>query len=351
MWFSIDRSNQPQTNLEHVIDLGHGWYFRSYLPLVDTVTKWGYDFQSPHSGNAVIVQQQGSRVVLDLSLFKDFDLVHDQRRGIAITNLDVPGADPLPRDTVHCEFHQGQLDTQKMSWKNLLGSRGSKTASEVKQKITQILQRNILSRRRYGNDLLAVFTGGLDSGTICAVLDSMDLDVRYIISESHMMYWPDLEPTCIVAKGSYRQENYSPYSFYHRDLSGALTGFFGDTVCLHNATLYAQSRDLISNDLDAEDLYDVCPDNAQSFYHVLQIDKAIQNIVLSTKFVHWYPDFEIIDPYRDPEILQSVCCLDLENLVKQFGSAWIQRDIVREVAPEWLPRLCKKKNDYSQFTT
>lgn len=350
MWFSIDRDSSTQ-QLRYVTSVNDGWYLHSYLPLTPPTTTWGYRFASAHSGNAITIQHSEQNTHIDFAFFKDFDLRQDLAKGILLTNLPGSNGTAMPKDVISIEFGTQGFITHKADWKALLGQRGSLSQDQVIIGVMSLLRQNIVMAYHDQRSRHAVFTGGLDSGAVCAILDSLDLEHKVIINQLHDGYWPDLQHRCIVASAGHRSEAHSPYSFYQPEFSGALTGFYGDTVCLHNASLYAQSHGLIGSHIDDENLYDQCQESWQPFSNMLQIDQAIRHIVLQTRFVHWYPDFDIIDPYRDPEILGMVCRLSNEDLIRQFGQAWLQRSMIQQVAPEWSARLCVKKNDYDRFTS
>ena len=98
------------------------------------------------------------------------------------------------------------------------------------------------------------------------------------------------------------------------------------------------------------DLYDKKEPNN---FPILNDKDAILNAVLSFNRAcyhrQWFNDFQMLDPYRDPRLFETILRLPLNDLVEQFGTAKIQKDIMKMISTEWFDTLCEYKNDYKKF--
>jgi hypothetical protein len=73
---------------------------------------------------------------------------------------------------------------------------------------------------------------------------------------------------------------------------------------------------------------------------------AIVKLHSQPTFQQWFGDFQILDPYRDPELFLTVISLDTEDLVKQLATGQLQKDLIDRWNPDWLSHICKHKNEY-----
>ena len=134
-------------------------------------------------------------------------------------------------------------------------------------------------------------------------------------------------------------------SFYqHNNL---ITGFYGDLTVTHNGDMYNQARGLYKTDIqlyDPKEPKDYIPFNTRE-----DIINAIYHVNTHTYFRHWFPDFQILDPYRDPRLFEIISRLSLTDLIEQVGTGKIQKDIVGSFNKEWVNNLCDTKNNYDKF--
>jgi hypothetical protein len=111
--------------------------------------------------------------------------------------------------------------------------------------------------------------------------------------------------------------------------------------------MYNQAKGLYETQLP---LYDPKgPNDFIPFNSKEDIINAIYYINTHTYFRHWFPDFQILDPYRDPRLFEIICRLNLKDLVEQIGTGKIQKNIVGSLNKEWVNNLCDTKNNYDKF--
>jgi hypothetical protein len=75
---------------------------------------------------------------------------------------------------------------------------------------------------------------------------------------------------------------------------------------------------------------------------------AIIKILITTKFRQWFDNFVILDPYRDIELTRLIVSLPLVDLLEQFGSAWVQKEIIASMDSLYLNKILKNKNVYNK---
>jgi hypothetical protein len=218
---------------------------------------------------------------------------------------------------------------------------------QVQQRLEQNLQICLdLSQSKH-----VVFTGGLDSGLLAFMAHHCQQKFTAVISSEFKEYWKNLPfPVCYAelqqGMSGIDDDNVKP-SFYQKEHTQAITGFFGDTSMLHHGSLYGQSVGLTD---PIDNLYDENQDlSLPKFKNEHQLRLAIVKLSLNTKFRHWFDNFEIFDPYRDPTFLDIITGLSCSELVKQFGTASLQKNIIKNYNPDYLKYICDKKNNYEKF--
>jgi hypothetical protein len=111
--------------------------------------------------------------------------------------------------------------------------------------------------------------------------------------------------------------------------------------------MYNQAKRLYETQLplyDPKEPNDYIPFNSKE-----DIINAIYYTNTHTYFRHWFPDFQILDPYRDPRLFEIICRLDTTDLIEQIGTGKIQKNIIGSFNKEWVNNLCDTKNNYDKF--
>jgi hypothetical protein len=297
-----------------------------------------------HGGNFVEVAQDGVHV--QWSFYQDFDIKQDLAQGVLLTNDPAMPGTKLAPDVIGLSVPDHAMKLHSMDWRPAL-QRELDPAEAVHQ-IRQRLSENLvhcLDQAQAPHRI--VFTGGLDSGVLAFMALHQGREFQCVVNTQHRQIWTDLPFPQIIYRDSSVPIGADPCvreSYYDADMTDCVTGFFGDTALMHNRTLYDQCRDLGAPPVD---LYDrAAPDPAPRFRNQFQARQASINIMRTTRFRQWFPDFRILDPYRDPDITQLVLSLPWNELCSQFGSAWIQREIIQSFDPGWSRFLLKHKNEY-----
>lgn len=308
--------------------------YNSFKPIL-----YGYKL-GEHGGNFVEFIDNK----IKFSLHKDFKLYRTSE--IFLTNITVEGEE-LPNDII-------EYDLETHEYKRYQPIIGQLSYENVVQKITNILLENIQTCLEL-SDPKIVYTAGLDSSTLAYLAHYHGIDFTCLIHDKYKdkFHVPfnnirycefQQNPEFVTVYGPI--DNIKP-GFYQDENNYLITGYYGDNTILHHKELYHQTKHLCQVDIN---LYDL---TAPSFDTKLNSKEDIINAVIyintQNYFRQWFDDFQILDPYRDPRLFETVLSLPLKDLIEQFGSAKIQKDIIRSMNNVWLKNICEHKNDYSKF--
>jgi len=293
-----------------------------------------------HGGN--YVEMVGNKI--KFSFHKDFKLY--KNNSIVLTNLEIDGEE-LPNDII-------EYDLETNEFKRYVPNIGVLTYDVVISKVTDILLENIKTCAKL-SDPKIVYTAGLDSSTLAYIAQHNNIDFTCLVQDKYekkfklpfvkLKYYQlqDL-PDFPINLG--RMDNIKP-GFYQPENNNLITGYYGDNTILHHKELYHQTKHLCNVEVE---LYDL---TGPAVSHLLNSKDDIVNSVMyintQNYFRQWFPNFQILDPYRDPRLFEVVLSLPLKELIEQFGSAKIQKDIIHSINNEWLTQICDHKNDYSKF--
>lgn len=300
-------------------------------------TNYGYKL-GECGGNYINFTDQG----IEFSFHKDFKLYTND--DIVLTNLHIDGTE-VSSDILYFDFAQKNF----VKYVPALGDEISYTDAILR--VHEILLENINTCYNLGATKIA-YTAGLDSSTLAYIAEYHQHTFSCIVDKTYEGRFKNLpfkniiyeerqaRPTDSVDYGEYVRD-----SFYQHDK--LITGFYGDLTVVHNGDMYNQSRLLHVTD---KPLYDPKPVNNYATFNTKQdIINAIYYTNTHTYFRHWFSDFQILDPYRDPRLFEIICQLNLVDLVEQIGTGKIQKDIVSSLNKEWLNNLCNTKNNYDKF--
>jgi hypothetical protein len=289
-------------------------------------------------GNYVNFTDQG----IEFSFHKDFKLYKND--GILLTNIATEGTE-VSSDILYFDYNQ------KTAISYVSAPRDELSYDEAITNIHKILLENLNTCYELGASNIA-YTAGLDSSTLAYIAEYHRHTFSCIIDNTYKNKLKDLPFKNVIYETRQQKPddnvNYGEYvrdGFYqHNNL---ITGYYGDLTVVHNGDMYNQSRLLhITN----KPLYDPKPLNDYTTFNSKQdIINAIYYTNTHTYFRHWFPNFQILDPYRDPRLFEIICRLNLVDLVEQIGTGKIQKDIVSSLNKEWLNNLCNTKNNYDKF--
>jgi len=242
------------------------------------------------------------------------------------------------------------LTTQLYDTKSWLMSQCQSIDSTVAQ-LKECLWKNLKKCLELSSTKWIVFTGGLDSSLLVFLAWHNRCVFNALVSEEFKNFW-DLPFNTHYAKLQNYPEGFEHHtiksSFYQPEYNHSITGFFGDTTMLHHGSMYYQSKHLASP-LTDDQLYDRADTNLPLFDSEIALRASIVKLSLSTKFRHWFPNFEILDPYRSPLLLDIIMKMSCQDLVHQLGSGILQKTLIKDLDPLNLNYICRRKNDYSQF--
>jgi len=279
---------------------------------------------------------------IEFSFHKDFKLYKNDN--ILLTNLKIDGEE-LPSDILYFDY----VDRKPIQYTQRMGSEIGYTS--VLTRVYEILLENLRTCYKLGANKIA-YTAGLDSSTLAYIAEYHQRMFECVIDKTYEGRFNNLPFKHIKYETRQAKPNddidYGEYvrdSFYQHDK--LITGFYGDLTVVHNGDMYNQARRLYETQLplyDPKEPNDYIPFNSKE-----DIINAIYYTNTHTYFRHWFPDFQILDPYRDPRLFEMICRLDTTDLIEQIGTGKIQKNIIGSFNKEWVNNLCDTKNNYDKF--
>lgn len=346
MIFAICKNPLLQYHYQHTVT--DQWMMYSIDQPVQGVL--GYRLHE-YGGNFVMTKKfSHDHVAVTWSFYQDFPLYQDLDRGILLSNDPRAQGQSIKSDNIGLEIKGKSSTWHSMPWRSYLTSRLStdRVLTALVQRISDNLQTCLAVSSRPNK---IVFTGGLDSGLLAFMALQQQQQFLCVVNERHKNIWPILPFADVCFRHScVRSDIWQPdqsvrESYYDADMVDCITGFFGDTAMMHNGTLYQQCAALDRPEVDVYDLSASQPSHL--FQNQFQARQTVINIMRYTKFRQWFDDFRILDPYRDPGITQLILSLPWQDLCAQFGNAWIQRAIIKQLDPSYCNFLLEHKNEYA----
>jgi len=298
---------------------------------------YGYKL-GEYGGNYVNFTEYG----IEFSFHKDFKLYKND--DVLLTNISIEGTE-VPSDTLYFDYANRTI-------KQYVPLKGSEIGYiSVLTRVYEILLENLRVCHMLGSTKIA-YTAGLDSSTLAYITQHHQRMFECIIDKTYEGKFKNLPFKYITYETRHARPNddvdYGEYvrdSFYQHDK--LITGFYGDLTVTHNGDMYNQSKDLHQTTLPLYDPKE--PKDYPLFRTREDIQDAIYYVNTHTYFRHWFPDFQILDPYRDPRLFEMVSRLSLTDLVEQIGTGKIQKNIIGSFNKEWVNNLCDTKNNYDKF--
>lgn len=343
MYFCI--AEHELTEFPYRKQLGSYLWYHSYY---DTdQTKFGYRL-SEYGGNFVEFVFGEEEIKIEFSFYKDFTLGFGP--GIILTNIKKYIETPYSQLIVKFYCH----DEMGVNWghyKKIKSAFTPETKSwqEVLDFVEQRLYSNILTCSTLSSPTKIAFSGGLDSSTLAFLAHTNNLEFVGVVANHTRPYLKNLPfaveyndtSNGIEFAHSQIDNNVKP-GFYN--VNNLITGYYGDLALLHHGELYAQSKHLSS-------AQHKCYDNGvYSPEHVFDNETALRSAIIKLHslptFHQWFDDFQILDPYRDPELFLAVNSLGTEDLIRQLATGDLQKDLIAKCNPDWLDYICQYKNEY-----
>lgn len=348
MIFSI--SSHDDERLPYHKKINDQLSFHSLEPIRDQIIGWKFP---PLGGNFIELIDIDTVMKFSFSFYKDFDLYADPTKNVLISNDPRYQGTPLDNDIIGLDINKNNYRMHRMNWKPYLNP----TIESDQSGIIANLKKRLLHNLEICADIAVspvkiVYTGGLDSSLSAFLFHQTGKSFKCIINEDCKNFWSDLPFQSISYRKSgirndrWGSQEHIKKSFYDSDLTDCITGFFGDTAMLHNNDLYHQCLDLMEYKI--QELYDKSlPIFYTKFVRRDQAYASIIKMMKITRFQQWFEDFRILDPYRDPELTLIILKLPWKDISSQFGSAWVQKEMIRQIDPYFTQLILKHKNEYS----
>lgn len=323
--------------------------FHSIEPVKDQIIGWKLP---PLGGHFIELTYSTGGAKLNFSFYKDFDLYTDHASNVLISNDPRYTGVLLSKDTIGIDITVNDYRMRYMDWKSFFNQGLKSDKSEVLKNLKRRLLSNLaVCLSTSIRPAKIVYTGGLDSSLLAFLCHESKIPFQCIIPEKLKDYFVDLPFQHIsyhkpgLCHDIWGLSENIKVSFYDINFADCVTGFFGDTAMLHNNDLYHQCVDLLCSSV--EETYDKSvPANYPKFTRRSQCYLSIVNIMTTTKFRQWFENFRILDPYRDPDLTSIICQLNWDEMTSQFGSAWIQREMIQQIDPTYTKHILKNKNQY-----
>ena len=329
--------------------VGHStWLHRAYQQ-----NFYGYRLGS-YGGNFVNFNQSISELEVEFSFYKDFVLTQDLSKGILLSNIDNQ-LTSVPCSVISAKLNNGEIKFTNYDIRHIFLNKALIDLTQAAAIVKNILIENLRSVAA-DRKVLISYSGGLDSGTLAWLSHYENIDFTAVVENRFKTTW-ELPFDCYYSKllktpsdPLYHWTSPTVDHFYHPALNGTVGGFYGDIALLHHRDLYYQSQHLTANNLEHYEHYDCLPSSQlPQFRDRNAMLSSIVKLHLRPHFRQWFDNFEIVDVYRDPRLFESILRLDIDDLLIQFKTAYIQKHLINSMSRECWNFLCDYKNDYSKF--
>lgn len=347
MYFEITRNPNSVLPISDCIG-SSTWLHRAYQQ-----DFYGYQL-GKHGGNFVNFDLSKSKLVVDFSFYKDFVLTQDLPNGILLSNIN----SQLPtvfNGVVTADLTDAEVKFANYDLRHIFSNKASISLEQAASIVKNILVEN-LKKIATERELLISYSGGLDSGTLAWLSYYENIPFTAVVENRFKQVWNLPFDHCYLdllsspPAPAYHWDTPIAAHFYHPESSGIVGGFYGDIALLHHRDLYYQSCHLTTTNLDLHEHYDRAPKSQfPQFQNRYSMLGGIVKLHMIPQFRQWFENFEILDAYRDPRLVETVLQLDIDDLLIQFKTAYIQKYIINNMSNTCWKFLCDYKNDYSKF--
>jgi hypothetical protein len=356
MYFAL--AHQPISGLPYCYSV-KGLYLSSMFEINDNIF-FGYKLNE-YGGNYVNFDlSHSSGLKIEFSFHKDFKLGLSLNRKIMLTNLPDLMDEEFQSCITSIELDNVGISTKSYNVKTFLKPKYTISTTQLLSKIKKQITLNLKSCLHINKNTYIVYSGGLDSGTLAMLAQHNNLKFSALLQKSFIKYWPNLPfsktvlaDDLLLTPGTDTEividyyNNIEP-SFYQREYNLAINGYYGDLTLLHLSDLFHQCKHLSKK--KNTKLYDLTlAKNYNLINSEQQLRMTILKLHLLPNFRHWFKNFQILDPYRDPMLLEMMLQLGLDDLIDQLGSANLQKKLIKKCNLDWLKLICDYKNDYTKF--
>jgi len=356
MYFAL--AHQPISFLPYCYSV-NGLYLSSMFEL-DNDMCFGYKLNE-YGGNYVnfnLLHTSGLQI--KFSFYKDFELGFSLNRKIILTNLPNLMDKKLQSCIISIELDKNKIKTKNYNIKTFLKPKHTISITQLLLEIEKRLLLNLKLCLDINKNTYIVYSGGLDSSTLALLAQHNNLKFSALVLKDYIKYWPDLpfNKTVIadqllltpIIDTNIEIDFYKNIkdSFYQEEYNLAINGYYGDLSLLHLSDLFHQCKHL-SNKKNIK-LYDLTfPTSYNLINSEQQLRMSILKLHLHPSFRHWFKNFQILDPYRDPKLVEMMLQLTLEDLIDQLGTGNLQKELIKKCNLNWLKLICDYKNDYEKF--
>lgn len=337
-----------------------------WLHTIDHAVSYGYQLNA-HGGNFLNFNFGQNEFVINFGFFKDYVLSQDLKNGIFLSSINCHPKKINPNVIRAVITLETSIKFVYYDLRDLVLSRcDSLTLPDAINQIEKILVENLfeLQQQTPTEPLKIAYSAGLDSGTVSWLSHKYKINFVALIDQKLAPKLTFLPFKTVVSELSEpaRSDKFNSTSwtsfvppgtyFCNPEHNNYVSGYYGDLTMLHIRHMYIQSKHLATVDLDQFEQYDL-GSYQNNIYESLpfrnkqDLVNSIVKIHLAPHAQEWFLNFETKDPYRDPRFLKIFLSLNVNDLVKQFKNAIVQKIIISNAGSDCWNFMCKHKNDYS----
>jgi hypothetical protein len=362
MLFEITTSQQSTLPVSRPINPG------LWLHTVDDRLSFGYQLND-YGGNFLNFEFYKNSLLINFGFYKDYVLSQDLSQGVLLSSTNLYKTKVNSSLISASTTTDNQIKFQYYDLKSLMMLQDrSISLTDAAAMVETVLVENLCSLQAHSpNDPLKItYSAGLDSGTVTWLCYKHKINFVSLITLDLLTRCQSFPFKVITSKMStptsadkFNRDAWQSFVvpnnyFCNVEHNNYVSGYYGDLTMLHLRSMYTQSKDLATVNLNDAEYYDL-NDSQDEYYTSLkfrnkqELVNSIIKIHLQTHAQEWFMNFETRDPYRDPRFLKIFLSLHIDDLIKQFKSAIVQKTIINNVGPECWKFLCSHKNDYDSI--
>lgn len=341
-----------------------------WLHTADNRSNFGYQLND-YGGNFLNFDFCKNSLSIDFSFYKDYVLSQDLSQGVLLSSANFYKT-KINSSVVRAETTaDNQIKFCYYNLKKLMSLSDNKISlDDAAVLVEDVLVDNLLSLLKQNPEqpLKITYSAGLDSGAMTWLCHKHNIDFVSLITNKFLTQCKPLPFDTIVSSVStpvsanrFNRAAWQSFvvpnnHFCDSEHHNYISGYYGDLTILHLRSMYTQSQNLATVDLSNVEHYDQRSESdahyeSLKFRNQQELINSILKIHLHPHAQEWFGDVETRDPYRDPRFLHILLSLDLNDLIKQFKTAIIQKTIISSVGQYCWDFMCKYKNDYASIGT
>ena len=308
-----------------------------------------------HGGNFVNFDIKKSSLDVNFGFYKDFILTQDFTQGILLSNIR-PELTPISSSMISAHVSNSEIKFKNYDVVSIFKKKSYQSLQQVAITVKNIIVDNLKKIQELG-PLTIAYSGGLDSGILALLAHSENLEFTAVVDPVYNLpvkkipfSWCYSSLTKCNLFTLYSWPAVSAPHFYHQEFNRCVGGFYGDLSMLHHRDLFYQGQYLTTTNFDKWDHYDITPSSCWTpFRDYNSMLAGIIKLHLTPQFRQWFDNFEIFDAYRDPRLFEAVLQLNIDDLLLQFKTAYIQKYLIDNINFQFREFVCDQKNNYSKF--